>query len=28
MISYNGGIYDGNCTNIVNHAMLLTGFGG
>lgn len=28
MKSYNGGIYDGNCTSIVNHGMLLTGYGG
>jgi len=27
MQSYNGGVYDGNCTNIVNHGMLLTGYG-
>ena len=28
MKSYTGGIYDGNCTSIVNHGMLLTGYGG
>jgi len=27
MKGFKDGIYDGNCTNIVNHAMLLTGYG-